>query len=241
MKVAIFCALRWECRPVLKALRQVSRHPIGRLKTWRGASPLGEVLVVQSGVGLQRAGDAATVIAASGQFDLFISAGCAGALGAELQPGDLVVASDVFGEGLRFDVDADFQARAGEICDRLRLPWQRGGVLTSPTVLTTVASRREAVERSGAIAVEMEAIAIARIAAQHGIAFAEVRSVLDSADIELHESGDFMHPETGRLRPFEVMKFVATRSGAASHLLALRRMMVAAERALESFFEGYFA
>jgi adenosylhomocysteine nucleosidase len=240
MKVAIFCALRWECRPVLAALRQVSRQRAGGLKTWRAAAAVGEVVVVQSGVGLERAGNAAAAVAASERFDLFISAGCAGALGAELQPGDLVVADTIHAEGVRFDADAHFRKLAGEICEQQRLRWHAGGVLTSPTVLTTVAARSDAVGHSGAVAVEMEAAAIARVAAEHGIAFGEIRGVLDSADVELHESGDFMNPETGRLRPLEVLKFVATRPGAAAHLLELRRMMVATEGSLSRFFAAYF-
>lgn len=222
-------------------MRRVSRQSIGRWKTWRADTSAGEVWLVRTGVGSGRAGEAAAAIADQGGFDLFLSAGCAGALAGELRSGDLVVASAAVGNGLHFDADAAFQARAGEICTQRRLPWCSGTMLTSPTVLTSVAARREAASRSGAIAVEMEAAGIAQVASQRGIAFAQVRSVLDTADMELHESGDFMDPESGRLRPLDALRFVATHPGAASHLLALRRMMVAAERALEGFFAEYLA
>jgi hypothetical protein len=48
-----------------------------------------------------------------------------------------------------------------------------------------------------------------------------------------------MDPESGRLRPLDVLRFVATHPSAASQLLALRRMMAAAETALQTFFAAY--
>ncbi len=239
MRRAIFCALRWECRPVLRALRQVERRQIGRWKAWRAALRDGEIVVVQTGVGMERAREAARAVTASGAFDLFLSAGCAGALDGALRAGDLVVARSIVADGARFDSDAVFETRATEVCTRLNLPFRCGPVLTSPLVLTSAVARQKAVEASGAIAVEMEAAGIAQIASEHGVGIGEVRAVLDSADVELHESGDFMDPESGRLKPLGVVRFVASHPSAASHLWALRRMMGAAERSLTGFFAGY--
>ena len=239
MKTAIFCALHWECRPVVRALRQVRRRRIDRWKAWGASVGSSEIVVVQTGVGPERAGEAARAVADSGGFDLFLSAGCAGALDGALQAGDLVVARAIVAHGTRFDCDPAVEARAVEVCDRLKLPVRCGAVLTSPTVLTTADARREAVESSGAIAVEMEAAAIAQVASERGVGIGEVRAILDSADVELHESGDFMDPSSGRLRPLEVLRFVATNPSAASHLIALRRMMISAERSLERFFSAY--
>lgn len=239
MRLAIFSALRWECRPVLKAMSQVSRQPVGRWPAWRAKVDAGEVWLVQTGVGSSRAGDAAAAVAASGRFDLLLSAGCAGALAPELRPGDLVVASSAVADGQRFGVDAAFESHARQICMQRSLRWHGGPILTSPTMLANAAVKREAASDSGAIAVEMEASAIADVAAQHKVPFGQVRAILDTLDLELHESGDFMDPETGRLRPLDLLRFVATHPSATSHLLALRRMMAAAESALQTFFAGY--
>jgi nucleoside phosphorylase len=65
---------------VLKAMSRVSRQSIGGWLAWKAKSAAGEVCLVQTGVGPKRAGDAAAVVAASDRFDLFLSAGCAGAL-----------------------------------------------------------------------------------------------------------------------------------------------------------------
>jgi len=239
MRLAIISALRWECRPVLKALPRVSRQSVGGWPAWTARAGDVEVWLVQSGVGLARAGDAAAAIVASGRFDLLLSAGCAGALAPELRPGDLVVASAGVADGRRFAVDAAFERRAQQICRERSLPWHAGSILTSPVVLTKAAVKREAAQSSGAIAVEMEAGAIAAVAAQHEIPFGQVRAILDTAELELHESGDFMDPETGRVRPFDVLRFVASRPSAAPQLFALRRMMAAAESSLQKFFAGY--
>jgi nucleoside phosphorylase len=241
MRLAIFCALRWECRPVLQALRQVERRQIDRWKVWTATHGDGEIVVVQTGVGMERAAAAARAVAVSDHFNLFMSAGCAGALDAALRAGDLVVAHSIVADDMRFDSDAAFEAQATEVCARLNLPFRVGAVLTSPIVLTNAAARQKAVEASGAIAVEMEAAAIAQIAYEHGVGIGEVRAVLDSADMELHESGDFIDPESGRLRPLDVVRFVASHPSAASQLWALRRMMGAAERSLRRFFATYLA
>lgn len=239
MRLAIFCALHWECGPILKPLRQVSRLRIGGRTAWTARVPAGDVVVVQTGVGLRRAEEAARAVAASGDFDLFLSAGCGGALEEALRPGDLVVADVIVAAGSRFDTDPEFNVMAARICDRFELPRREGPILTSPTVLTNAAARRVAVQSSGAIAVEMEAAAIAGVAREHGIAIAELRAILDSADVELHESGDFMDPGTGRLRPLDVLRAVARQPSTMSKLWELRKMMTSAERNLERFFAGY--
>jgi adenosylhomocysteine nucleosidase len=239
MRLAIFCALRWECRAVLRALPQARKQSDGRWKTWTAQTADSSVVLVQTGIGMQLAGQAAASVAASGHFDLFLSAGCAGALAPELGPGDLVVASTIVGPSMRLGTDGAFNDRARQVCKDRNLPIYSGGVLTSPIVLATIAARREAVQASGAIAVEMEAAPIASVAAEHGIPFGEIRAILDSADIELHESGDFMDPESGRVRPLDLLRFVATNPSAAPGLLSLRRMMTAAERTLREFFSAY--
>lgn len=222
-------------------MRSASRQALGRLTSWRSVGPASEAWLVQTGIGELRAASAATVIAGAARFDLFLVAGCAGALDARLRPGDLVVASAVVAEGRRYYTDPAFQARAEEICRRRLLPWYSGALLTSPEAIGTVAARQRAAANTGAIAVEMEASGIARTAQAHGIAFAEVRAVLDTADVELHQSGDFIDPETGRLRPSHALRFVATNPGGAARLLALRRMMVASHQALTEFFAEYLS
>jgi hypothetical protein len=69
---------------------------------------------------------------------------------------------------------------------------------------------------------------------------AEVRAILDGVEVELHETGDFMDPESGRLRPLAVMRYVAGHPTATVRLLELRRMAAKADKAVGEFFSGYF-
>ncbi|MBW8837155.1 MAG: hypothetical protein JF605_19450 [Burkholderia sp.] len=67
-----------------------------------------------------------------------------------------------------------------------RLPGARfGDLLGSETMLTTMAAKREAHARSGALAVDMESQVAARTALRHGLRFAAARVISDAADRDL--------------------------------------------------------
>ena len=55
-RVAIFAALRWECRPVLRHLREVRRDRLGHFPAWAGRARHGEAVLVQTGIGETHAG-----------------------------------------------------------------------------------------------------------------------------------------------------------------------------------------
>jgi hypothetical protein len=61
----------------------------------------------------------------------------------------------------------------------------RGALLSSPVVLATPAAKDQAARHYGAVAVEMEAAALAGYAADHGIAFLALRVILDPVDLSL--------------------------------------------------------
>src|SRR5690242_17260242 len=89
--IAIFTALGWERRAVIAGLAAVT--PGERPRTWTGRLGDGaRCLVVQTGIGPERARDAAR---STPPASIFVACGCAGALVDWLQPGDLVVADRV--------------------------------------------------------------------------------------------------------------------------------------------------
>ncbi len=237
-RVGVFAALRWECRPVLRQMHQVSRQRLGGFTVWRGAGVQSEIWLIQTGPGLHRARTAASVLCDAARFDLFLSTGCAGALSAALTPGDLVVATSVIGNssGERFETDADQRERARQAAEVAALRPQLGPVLSSPHVLATAAAKRDAGAQSGAVAVEMEGAAIGACAAQARIPFASVRAILDRMDTELVATPPFVDQETGALRPLALAAYVAAHPGALPHLLGLQRMMKAAQQSLDGFF-----
>jgi len=240
-RIAIFAALRWECRPVLRRLRQVRRERIAGCTVWKGAAPAAEVWVIQTGMGPERASAAAQAVAAAGAFDLFLSTGCAGALVPSLMPGDLSIATTVVGNASRYDTDPATRSRLQLCADRAGLRTILAPVLCSAHVLSSAAAKREAATTTGAVAVEMEGAAIARCAAGAGVPFASVRAILDRSDTELDGSTPFLDPASGAVRPLALAGYLAAHPGALPGLLALQRMMAAARASLEKLFETFLA
>jgi adenosylhomocysteine nucleosidase len=240
-RVAIFAALHWECRPVLRHLRRVTRERYAHTTVWRGTSAAGETWLVKTGMGVHNAAGAVQAISGAARFDLALSTGCAGALAPELTTGDVVVASAIVGDdGVRFDTDAPHSERLRRAAARAALRCRAGLVLCSREVLATAAAKRAAAAR-GAIAVEMEGAPIAVAAARAGSAFVSVRTILDTADTELPHVGRVIDPQHGAVKPLALARYLATHPGALPALLAIQQMRRAAEASLEWFFGAWLA
>ena len=237
-RLAIFAALQWECRPIVRHLRRVTRTRMAGFTVWRGVTPEREVWLIKTGVGEQRAAAAATALGRTGRFDLFLSTGCAGALAPGLLPGDLAVATKVIRNpsGECFETDVASCERAARAAERAALRTAVGPLVCSPCALATADAKRAAAAQSGAIAVEMEGAGIAAAAAQAGARFASIRAIFDTATTELDESGDVIDPQTGTLKLRSLVRCLAAQPSAVAQMLALLPMMRAAQEGLDKFF-----
>lgn len=237
-RIAIFAALPWECAPIAKRLRRAQRTAINACTVWRGDSERGEVWLVKTGIGLNHAHAAAQAVAEAGEFTLFLSTGCAGALAADLRPGDLNVATRVVSMMTSQPLATDVERSADVLAAAQRAGVQTcsGTVLCSPAVLATRSEKRNAAQRYGAVAVEMEGQPLAVCAANAGIPFVSARVILDDAQTEMRHAGRFVDPQSGRVRPMALAAYVARRPSVVRELLALQRMMQAAQRSLDQLF-----
>jgi nucleoside phosphorylase len=143
--------------------------------------PLG---VIQSGPGPERAASAATAALASGASGL-LSFGLAGALRAELVPGDVLLPRRVrSAAGASFDADPEWHAQLDAAVRDLGLEPALDDLLSVPSAITTVAEKAKA-SANGAAAADMESAAIAAAAARAGARFVALRVVVDTAGDEL--------------------------------------------------------
>lgn len=169
---------------VLSALSRVRRVRNDTGPVWRGRAGATDVLVVQSGVGFARA-EAATSRFVSPP-DLIVSVGFAGALRAKVDVGTLVVCTRVLWEDAAERVVYEVPPRlVASLRNAAKGPMIEGPLLSSPVVLSTATAKAAAGESYGAVAVEMEAAALARYSGQHGIPFLPVRAVLDPMELSL--------------------------------------------------------
>jgi adenosylhomocysteine nucleosidase len=107
-----------------------------------------------------------------------ISFGVAGGLAANLQPGDWVVASTIVGSDTTRATDAAWSAK---LCDAIK------GARFAPIVgvdapVAEPQAKRTLHRSTGAAAVDMESHVVARVAAEHSLAFAALRVIVDPAD-----------------------------------------------------------
>ena len=241
-RIAVFAALQWECRTVLKHLRQVRRVRLGAFTCWQGRGARYEVWVVKTGMGVERAAAAVDAMGAAHGCDLFVSTGCAGGLAPALLPGDLVIASTISGDGTSgtLTTAALPRAHALQAAETAGLRRVEGSLLCSATVLATASEKRAAAAR-GAVVVEMEGGAIAARAAAAAVPLLSVRAILDAAEHEVRLPGTLIDPASGNLRPLALAGYVATHPFVVAELLAMQRMQSAARDSLERFFGRWLA
>lgn len=237
-RIAIFAALRWECQPVLRQLHQVAKRRLDAFTVWQGQTNAAEIWLIRTGMGVQRAAQAAQAVVSSGAFDLFVSTGCAGALAPELIAGELVIATTVIDRttGRRHTTDAASRANWHAAAKRAGLRTVLEPSLCSAQMLASVAERRTLAVETAAVAVDMEGAAIAAGAAAAGIPFASVRAILDTADVDLHTTSGFIDAQTGAVKPLALAAQLMRHPGMVPQLIAMQRMMSAAQQSLNTFF-----
>ncbi len=188
--IGLVTALRFETRAVLAALTQPRRIRPAAHPSWVGGAGAHEIVVVQGGVG--RAAAAAAAAAVPAPVTLLGSIGFAGALDPGLIPGDVVVASSIVwddrGGAHRYDVaPALHETLLRVLAAVLPRPPCAGALFSTPAIVAGVDAKRAVHERYAAVAVEMEAAALAVHASAHRVPLFALRVILDPAALSLED------------------------------------------------------
>ena len=175
--------------------------------------------VMVSGPGPQRAEAAARALLTAG-CDALVSFGLAGGLAPHLRPGALVLAERVLSA----------QGETLECANALRerIATQLGSVelLAAPLYGADHAvvgqdDKRALYEQLGAVAVDMESAAIARVAAAHNCPCAVLRCVVDPCDFTLPRAALVGMAEDGGNRPLATALAVLRHPGELTALIRL--------------------
>lgn len=214
--VCIFTALGWERAAVTAALTGLRRAGPRR---WEAMAPDGRsCLLLQTGVGPGRAGAAAL---SSPPARCMIVCGCAGGLAPDLMAGAVVIADRVR--------DHDTGEEFATVVPPLAIEATSGSIVTTAMPLTDAGAKRP-VGDGGALAVDMESAAIARVAAARSVPIVVARVVLDGARDTL-PTADLVDETTGQLRLGAAVRYFLP-PGRWSVALRLSRQQRAADRSL---------
>ncbi len=134
-------------------------------------------VVLESGVGIAAATRALSWLLDTGWVGSVVSAGFCGALVPDLAVVDLVRATEV--------VDTDGTIWPAFWPEGATVAARAGRVLTAPALVGEPAAKKALGQRHDALAVEMEAAALARLCVPRGLPFACLRVVSDALDAAL--------------------------------------------------------
>ena len=158
----------------------------------------GGILVRLSGIGSGRARLAARALLGKGVSAL-LSWGCAGGLHPRVSPGDLILPKTVIAaDQSLFYTDADWH-RCLYACLKGHVDLHTDPLIESPSVLTDFDDKLAFSRRYGAVAVDMESAAVARVACQAGVPFMAIRAVADPSDMSIPLSGLLAVDEHGQV------------------------------------------
>jgi adenosylhomocysteine nucleosidase len=175
--VGVVAALEVEARTLGRAVRR--RDGLSSLSN-------GALLAV-GGMGGALAASAARRLAEAGAVGL-LSFGFAGGLDPKLVAGVLVCPAEVIsGSGARFAASTAWRERL-RAATAAQPPLVTGALLTCAAPIDSVADKALAFRETGAVAVDMESLAVAEVAAALGLPFMALRVIVDTATDMLPQS-----------------------------------------------------
>jgi len=141
-------------------------------------------VVAYSGTGPENARLAAELLINQGAEKL-ISWGCAAALDTMLQPGNLVLATQLIDENQALLATDSQWLKSTQQKLQQHLTIQSGGLAESKTLVASCNEKSQLHEKTGAIAVDMESIAVAKVAMHYQMPFLAIRAIADPANMNL--------------------------------------------------------
>jgi len=184
-------------------------------------------LVMTSGMGSSAAAAGARALIDAGA-EALASWGMAGGLDPSLQPGAILLPTEVLGpDGRLHNCEPGWRERLSA-----RITARTGRLLTAARSVGSVEDKAELFRTTGAVAVDMESAAVAEIAEQHGLPFLAVRVIVDSAGDVLPRAVTAAADNEGHLQIWRLMGALALAPSELAPLLRLAQRYRAANRSL---------
>ena len=192
-----------------------------------------KLLVVYSGAGHVNAKSASELLVAKGANRL-ISWGCAAALSESLKPGDLILADELIDAGnVVMATSADWLAYAKNSLAKF-VVIQSGRLAESTSIVSSSKEKKQLHAITGAIALDMESVAVARVAKQHTLPFLTIRVIADPVNMNLPRAINYSLNEQGEMVLRKLLLFLFLHPAELSGLVKLGFHFNAAKKTLKS-------
>lgn len=192
-----------------------------------------EIVLAYSGAGANNAQNASELLLAQGAARL-ISWGCAAALSDSLKPGDLILADTLTdAEGAQIGIASDWLNHAKTLLST-SLKAHPGGLAESKSIVAAAKDKHHLHIRTGAVALDMESIAIAKVASQHKLPFLAIRAIADPVNMDLPKAINHSLNDAGDIVLGKLLLFIALHPAELPGLIKLGLHFNAAKNTLKS-------
>lgn len=244
---AIVLALPHEAGSLLPEISSRAFTRYRGFKIWEGRLGRNEIVLLQSGMGPERAGKATAFLLEQFAVTHLLSTGYCGGLNSEIRNADAVIAESIVmdsdpGETSGTPLDATALRRARNVLEELQIPFYSGRLLTASRPILKVAEKQALAGQTGAVAVDMESGAVLKIASRSPkkIASLCVRFVVDALGDELTDTGAFLDAEA-RVKPLSLARELVRRPKLMMQLPGLERLASRARSNLTKFVLKFFS
>ncbi len=208
--IAIVAAMEQEARAICPAAQ---KGRLDEFETLSGTLKSGlKYKCIISGIGIKRAAKAARLLCEE-KPDLMLSIGVSGGLAPGLSAGTLVAATTIHSDLAEYnpwhesDQDTKIRSELFPTCGDM----QCGRLITTGQPILTPQEKVFMHDRTGALAVDMESIAVAQTAQKSGIPFSCIRAISDDSNRKIPAESMAGVDETGKTKLEPILKAILKR------------------------------
>ncbi|OEU66604.1 MAG: phosphorylase [Desulfovibrio sp. S3730MH75] len=196
---------------------------LGKFELLSGILPGGnKFMCVISGLGAERGSEAATLLIQKSP-DLMLSAGVSGGLAHGPAAGDLLAASSIHSELAAHNPwhksESDVDLSIALLPAYGKIP--SGPMVTVPTPVLTPKDKTSLHDKTGALAADMESIAVAEAATKAGIPFACIRAISDASTRAIPAESLDGVDASGKTKLKPILKAIANRPSLIFELIPM--------------------
>ena len=230
--IGLVCALALELSPFFDRCDKVRKYSGGKF-VFRGGR-FGDIRIVnvQTRVGFAKVRQATQSLIEAHTPPWVVSTGFCGGLLPEMKVGDIVMADslvDTHGHELTVDFKPPLDQPPGMHVGRL---------VTTDEMVRTVKAKQELADAYGAVAVDMESLAVAQVCRETKTRFLAVRAVSDDLSADLPPEVLSVVGSSGSIRIGAALGAVWKRPGSVKEMWQLHESARKAAERLAAFLEG---